>query len=46
MLELVTRLTDGRWLDMGGHRLLLDRCNGMERSAFVDPDRSLHPPLF
>ena len=39
MLELVTRLTDGRWLDMGGHRLLLDRCNGMERSAFVDPRR-------
>ena len=37
MLELVTRLTDGRWLDMGGHRLLLDRCDGMERSAFVDP---------
>ena len=37
MLELVTRLTDGRWLDMGGHRLLLDRCNGMERSTFVDP---------
>ena len=37
MLELVTRLTDGRWLDIGGHRLLLDRCNGMERSAFVDP---------
>ncbi len=22
---------------MGGHRLLLDRCDGMERSAFVDP---------
>ena len=37
MLELVTRLTDGRWLDMGGHRLLLDRCDGLERSAFVDP---------
>ena len=37
MLELVTRLTDGRWLDMGGHRLLLDRCDGMERSSFVDP---------
>ena len=35
MLEMVTRLTDGRWL--GAHRLLLDRCNGMERSAFVDP---------
>lgn len=30
MLEMVTRLTDGRWL-------LLDRCDGMERSAFVDP---------
>jgi diguanylate cyclase (GGDEF)-like protein len=30
MLEMVTRLTDGRWL-------VLDRCNGMERSAFVDP---------
>ena len=28
MLEMVTRLTDG---------LLLDRCDGMERSAFVDP---------
>ena len=37
MLELVTRLTDGRWLDMGGHRMLLDRCDGLERSAFVDP---------
>lgn len=37
ILEMVTRLTDGRWLDMGGHRLLLDRCDGMERSAFVDP---------
>ena len=37
MLEMVTRLTDGRWLDMGGHRLLLDRCDGMERSAFEDP---------
>ena len=37
MLEMVARLTDGRWLDMGGHRLLLDRCDGMERSAFVDP---------
>ena len=37
MLEMVTRLTDGRWLDMGDHRLLLDRCDGMERGAFVDP---------
>ena len=37
VLEMVSKLSDGRWLDMGGHRLLLDRCNGMERSAFVDP---------
>ena len=46
MLEMVTRLTDGRWLDMGGHRLLLDRCNGMERSAFVDPLTGAYTPLF
>ena len=37
VLELVTRLSDGRWLDMGGHRMLLDRCDGLERGVFVDP---------
>ena len=36
MLELVTRLTDGRWLDMGGRRMLLDRGSNFDRSAFVD----------
>lgn len=36
VLELVTRLSDGRWLDMGGHRMLLDRCDGLERGVFVD----------
>ena len=37
MLEMVTKLTDGRWLDMGGHRMLLDRSTGFDRSVFVDP---------
>ena len=37
MLEMVTKLTDGRWLDMGGHRMLLDRSSGFDRSVFVDP---------
>ena len=37
MLEMVTKLSDGRWLDMGGHRMLLDRSNGFDRSVFVDP---------
>ena len=37
VLELVTRLSDGRWLDMGGHRMLLDRCDGLERGVFIDP---------
>ena len=36
MLEMVTRLTDGRWLDMGGRRMLLDRGSNFDRSAFVD----------
>ena len=35
--EMVTKLSDGRWLDMGGHRMLLDRSDGFDRSAFVDP---------
>ena len=37
MLELVTKLTDGRWLDVGSHRMLLDRSNGFDRSVFIDP---------
>lgn len=36
MMEMVSKLADGRWLDMGGHRMLLDRSDGFDRSAFVD----------
>ena len=53
MLELVTRLTDGRWLDMGGRRMLLDRGSNfgpLQRHGAQrlrrPPDRGLHPPLF
>ena len=37
VLEMVSKLSDGRWLDMGGHRMLLDRSDGFDRGAFVDP---------
>lgn len=36
VLEMVSKLSDGRWLDMGGHRMLLDRGSNFDRSAFVD----------
>ena len=36
VLEMVSKLSDGRWLDMGGRRMLLDRGSNFERSAFVD----------
>ncbi len=36
VLEMVTKLSDGRWLDMGGHRVLLDSGTNFDRSIFVD----------
>lgn len=36
VLEMVSKLSDGRWLDMGGRRMLLDRSSNFDRSAFVD----------
>ena len=36
VLEMVSKLSDGRWLDMGGRRMLLDRGSNVDRSAFVD----------
>ncbi len=36
VLEMVSKLSDGRWLDMGGRRMLLDRGFNFDRSAFVD----------
>lgn len=36
VLEMVSKLSDGRWLDMGGRRMLLDRGSDFDRSAFVD----------
>ena len=36
VLEMVSKLSDGRWLDMGSRRMLLDRGSNFDRSAFVD----------
>lgn len=36
VLEMVSKLSDGRWLDMGGRRMLLDRGSNFDRGAFVD----------
>ena len=36
VLEMVSKLSDGRWLDMGGRRMLLDRGSNFDRSACVD----------
>ena len=37
VLEMVSKLSDGRWLDMGGRRMLLDRSEDFDNSAFIDP---------
>ena len=36
VLEMVSKLSDGRWLDIGGHRMLLDHGKNFDRSIFVD----------
>ncbi len=36
VLEMVSELSDGRWLDIGGHRMLLDHGTNFDRSIFVD----------
>lgn len=37
VLEMVSKLSNGRWLDMGGRRMLLDRSEDFDNSAFIDP---------
>ena len=37
VLEMVSKLSNGRWLDMGGRRMLLDRSENFDNSAFIDP---------
>lgn len=37
VLEMVSKLSNGRWLDMGGRRMLLDRSEDLDNSAFMDP---------
>ena len=37
VLEMVSKLSNGRWLDMGGRRMLLDRSEDFDNSAFMDP---------
>ena len=34
---MVSKLSNGRWLDMGGRRMLLDRSEDFDNSAFMDP---------
>ena len=36
VLEMVSKLSDGRWLDIGGHRMMLDHGTNFDRSIFVD----------
>ena len=37
VLEMVSRLSDGRWIDANGSRFLLDRTRGEDRQLFLDP---------
>ena len=37
VLEMVSALTDGRWLDLGGRRMLLDRGAEYDRTIYLDP---------
>ena len=42
VLEMVSKLSDGRWLDIGGHRMLLDHGTNFDRSIFVDSLTGAH----
>ena len=37
VLEMVSRLSDGRWIDANGSRFLPDRTRGEDRQLFLDP---------
>ena len=37
VLEMVSRLSDGRWIDANGSRFLLDRTRGEDMQLFLDP---------
>ena len=37
VLEMVSRLSEGRWIDANGSRFLLDRTRGEDRQLFLDP---------
>lgn len=37
VLELVSRLNEGRWIDANGSRFLLDRTRGEDMQLFLDP---------
>ena len=37
VLELISRLNEGRWIDANGSRFLLDRTRGEDMQLFLDP---------
>ena len=37
VLELVSKLAEGRWVDVGGRRLMLDNGEALDRGVCVDP---------
>lgn len=37
VLEMVSRLSEGRWIDANGSRFLLDRTRGEDMQLFLDP---------
>lgn len=37
VLEMVSRLNEGRWIDANGSRFLLDRTRGEDMQLFLDP---------
>ena len=42
VLEMVSRLSDGRWIDANGSRFLLDRTRGEDMQLFLDPMTNIY----
>ena len=42
VLEMVSRLNEGRWIDANGSRFLLDRTRGEDMQLFLDPMTNIY----
>lgn len=42
VLEMVSRLSEGRWIDANGSRFLLDRTRGEDMQLFLDPMTNIY----